>query len=77
MLEILKRLNTGCARDDDIAQLERTAVFVRDRAFCGLGKSAPLMVLSTLEDFREEYENCLARSGALAESHQGQKEGEA
>ena len=56
MLEILKRLNTGRALPDDLAQLEKTALFVRDRAFCGLGKSAPLMVLSTLEDFREEYE---------------------
>ena len=55
-LEILKRLNTGRALPDDLAQLEKTALFVRDRAFCGLGKSAPLMVLSTLEDFREEYE---------------------
>ena len=56
MLEILKRLNTGRAMPGDLEQLEKTAVFVRDRAFCGLGKSAPLMVLSTLEDFREEYE---------------------
>ena len=56
MLEILKRLNTHCALPGDLEQLEKTAVYVRDRAFCGLGKSAPLMVLSTLEDFREEYE---------------------
>ena len=56
MLEILKRLNTRRALPGDLEQLEQTAVYVRDRAFCGLGKSAPLMVLSTLEDFREEYE---------------------
>ena len=56
MLEILRRIIDGSALPEDLDQLKRTAEFVRDRAFCGLGKSAPLMVLSTLEDFYDEYE---------------------
>ena len=64
MLDILKRLTAHKALPDDLEQLERTAVYVRDRAFCGLGKSAPLMVLSTLEDFHGEYEALL--SGEVA-----------
>ena len=36
--------------------LEETANTVRTMSLCGLGKSAPLPVISTLELFRHEYE---------------------
>ena len=36
-------------------ELEETANFVKERSLCGLGKSAPLPVLSTMKNFREEY----------------------
>ena len=41
---------------EDLDQLEELATMIRSMALCGLGKSAPLPVLSTLKTFREEYE---------------------
>ena len=40
----------------DIDKLEETAKFIQSRSLCGLGKSAPLPVISTLQNFRHEYE---------------------
>ena len=37
-------------------KLEETAKFIQSRSLCGLGKSAPLPVLSTIREFRDEYE---------------------
>ena len=62
MLEILERLVRGKGSEEDLEQLKKTADFVLVRAACGLGKSTPLMVQSTLEDFREEYEACLEKN---------------
>jgi len=55
MLEILERIVAGEGTMEDLDKLEETAQFVRERSLCGLGKSAPLPVLSTLKYFREEY----------------------
>ena len=41
------------------SMIKETGEFVLVRALCGLGKSTPLMVLNTLEDFPEEYKACL------------------
>ena len=56
MLEILERLTTGKARGGDLKQLEHLAQTVRHQSLCGLGKSAPNPVLSTLRYFRDEFE---------------------
>ena len=55
MLEILERIVAGEGKIEDLETLEETAKFVKERSLCGLGKSAPLPVLSTLKNFREEY----------------------
>lgn len=55
MLEILQRMVDGKARPDDIEKLEELAGIVKEQSLCGLGKSAPQPVLSTLANFREEY----------------------
>jgi len=55
MLEILERIVAGEGTMEDLDKLEETAQFVKERSLCGLGKSAPLPVLSTLKYFREEY----------------------
>ncbi len=55
MLEILERITAGEGKMEDLEILEETAKFVKERSLCGLGKSAPLPVLSTLKNFREEY----------------------
>ena len=55
MLEILQKITEGKGEMEDLDKLEETAKFVRARSLCGLGKSAPLPVLSTLQNFRDEY----------------------
>ena len=41
---------------EDLDRLEELAKMIQSMALCGLGKSAPLPVLSTLKTFRDEYE---------------------
>ena len=55
MLEILERITEGRAVMEDLDKLERLARLVRKTSLCGLGQSAPNPVLSTLENFREEF----------------------
>lgn len=56
MLEILERIVNGKGELKDLDELEELAQMVKNMALCGLGKSAPLPVLSTLKIFRDEYE---------------------
>lgn len=60
MLDILDRLCTGKATRQHLEELERLAVQVGAGSLCGLGKTAPNPVLSTLRYFRAEYEAHLA-----------------
>lgn len=56
MLEILERIVGGKGEEGDIELLQELADMICNTALCGLGKSAPLPVLSTIKAFREEYE---------------------
>jgi len=56
MLDILTRLCTGEGRTGDLERLGELARSVKQSSLCGLGKTAPNPVLSTLKYFREEYE---------------------
>ena len=56
MLGILEKIVEGKGELSDLDQLEELANMVQSMALCGLGKSAPLPVLSTLKRFRKEYE---------------------
>ncbi|HOF18523.1 MAG TPA: NADH-ubiquinone oxidoreductase-F iron-sulfur binding region domain-containing protein [Phycisphaerae bacterium] len=60
MLEILSRLCEGRARPGDLERLEALARQVKAGSLCGLGRTAPNPVLSTLRHFRDEYEAHLA-----------------
>ncbi|HQH29000.1 MAG TPA: NADH-ubiquinone oxidoreductase-F iron-sulfur binding region domain-containing protein, partial [Oligoflexia bacterium] len=55
MLEILERITDGRAEMKDLDTLARLARLVKKTSLCGLGQSAPNPVLSTLENFREEF----------------------
>lgn len=55
MLEILEKIVNGNGELEDLDKLEELAKMVQSMALCGLGKSAPLPVLSTLSTFRDEY----------------------
>lgn len=56
MLDILDRLTTGQAQMEDLDHLEELALSIKKAALCGLGKTAPNPVLSTLRYFCKEYE---------------------
>jgi len=56
MLEILERLCGGRGRKGDIEELEGLGGLVKKGSLCGLGKTAPNPVLSTIRYFRSEYE---------------------
>jgi len=56
MLDILERLCAGKGQRQDLAELERLGQQVGAGSLCGLGKTAPNPVLTTLRYFRHEYE---------------------
>ncbi|MCU0915447.1 MAG: NADH-quinone oxidoreductase subunit NuoF [Planctomycetes bacterium] len=56
MLEILTRITDGKGQPGDIEKLERLGGMIRKSSLCGLGQSAPNPVLSTIKNFRPEYE---------------------
>lgn len=56
MLEILTRITEGKGKEGDIEKLIELGESIKDAALCGLGKTAPNPVLSTIRYFRDEYE---------------------
>ncbi len=56
MLRILERICDGKGRPEDLDKLEELSYSIIDGALCGLGKTAPNPVLTTLKYFRHEYE---------------------
>ncbi len=56
MLDILERLCSGKGEKGDLEKLEELAGLTRKGSLCGLGRTAPNPVLTTLRYFREEYE---------------------
>jgi len=67
LLDILTDLTQGRGSDEDLALLEQLSEVVRLGSLCGLGKTTPNPVLSTLRYFRPEYQAhlekvCPARS---------------
>lgn len=56
MLALLDDIMAGEATAETLDTLERVARTVQKGSLCGLGKTAPSPVLSTLEHFRKEYE---------------------
>ncbi len=60
MLKILDRICTGQGTAADLEELEQLAHEVRDGSLCGLGRTAPNPILTTLKYFRAEYEAHIA-----------------
>ena len=60
MLDILDRICSGKGRAEDLTLLEELAQAITRAALCGLGKTAPNPVLSTLRYFMDEYREHLA-----------------
>jgi NADH-quinone oxidoreductase subunit F len=56
MLEILEDITKGRGKMEDIETLQELAEDIKNGSLCGLGKTAPNPVLTTLRYFRKEYE---------------------
>jgi ferredoxin len=56
MLDMLEKICDGKGEPGDLDVLEELANDVNSASLCGLGQTAPNPVLSTLKNFREEYE---------------------
>ncbi len=57
MLKILDKFIAGNADEDDLDQLGAIGRMVAKTSLCGLGKSAPNPVLTTLRYFKDEYQS--------------------
>ena len=55
MNEILTRITQGNGKMSDIAELKSLGKMIQTSSLCGLGKTAPNPVLSTLQNFEDEY----------------------
>lgn len=56
MLKIMDRIVNGQGEPEDIHRLEELGRWVKETSLCGLGRTAPNPVLTTIRYFREEYE---------------------
>ena len=56
MHEIVAGICEGKGKAEDLTRLEELANSIKESSLCGLGKSAPNPVLSTIRYFRREYE---------------------
>lgn len=59
MYLLLDRLGRGEGTQQDLDLLERLCQMVKNTSLCGLGRSAPNPVMSTMRYFRSEYEERL------------------
>ncbi|MGB9840342.1 NADH-quinone oxidoreductase subunit NuoF, partial [Thermovenabulum sp.] len=55
MLEILEDICAGKGREEDIELLLEISETVKEASLCGLGKTAPNPVLTTIKYFKDEY----------------------
>jgi NADH:ubiquinone oxidoreductase subunit F (NADH-binding)/(2Fe-2S) ferredoxin len=56
MFETLTQITEGKGQPGDVEKLERLGNMIKKASLCGLGQSAPNPVLSTIKNFREEYD---------------------
>ncbi|MEX0986446.1 MAG: NADH-quinone oxidoreductase subunit NuoF [Bacteroidales bacterium] len=53
--ELLDRICTGKGEEADLDRLRNLGEVIKDTSLCGLGQSSPNPVLSTLDNFMDEY----------------------
>jgi NADH:ubiquinone oxidoreductase subunit F (NADH-binding) len=73
MLEILERITQGKGEEGDIEKLEELGKMIKETSLCGLGKTAPNPVLSTIKYFREDYEEHIETQLSCRRLHRKEK----
>lgn len=71
MLQILEKITSGQGEPEDIKNLERLGKYVIEGSLCGLGKTAPNPVLTTIKYFLNEYEEHIYSRYCRAKSCSG------
>jgi NADH-quinone oxidoreductase subunit F len=56
LLTILERITKGEGREGDLELLEQLSEDIKNGSLCGLGRTAPNPVITSLRYFRDEYE---------------------
>ncbi|MGN1098731.1 MAG: NADH-ubiquinone oxidoreductase-F iron-sulfur binding region domain-containing protein, partial [Christensenellales bacterium] len=56
LLEMLTKVTEGTATMEDLDKMEELCIYIKENSLCGLGQTAPNPVLSTIRNFRSEYE---------------------
>jgi NADH-quinone oxidoreductase subunit F len=60
--KLLEKISLGNGSSDDIDRLHDLCVMMRDSSMCGLGLTAPNPILSSLEYFRDSYEDFIQKA---------------
>ena len=55
LYEMLDKITKGNATEDDLGILRNLANVIKDTSLCGLGQTSPNPVLSTMDNFADEY----------------------
>ncbi len=55
LYEMLDKISEGKATEADLGRLRNLANVIKDTSLCGLGQTSPNPVLSTMDNFRDEY----------------------
>lgn len=55
LLEILEKICKGEGSMEDLSNLRNLSQVIKDTALCGLGQTSPNPILSTMDNFMEEY----------------------
>ncbi|TVR42810.1 MAG: NADH-quinone oxidoreductase subunit NuoF [Bacteroidia bacterium] len=55
LYELLDKITKGQATKDDLDNLRNLSMVIRDTSLCGLGQTSPNPVLSTMDNFMDEY----------------------
>jgi NADH:ubiquinone oxidoreductase subunit F (NADH-binding)/(2Fe-2S) ferredoxin len=53
--ELLQKITSGTGEESDLERLRNLAMVIKDTALCGLGQTSPNPVLSTMDNFYDEY----------------------
>lgn len=55
LLEILEKITKGNGTHEDLTELRNLASVIRDSSLCALGQTAPNPIMSTMDNFWDEY----------------------
>jgi NADH:ubiquinone oxidoreductase subunit F (NADH-binding)/(2Fe-2S) ferredoxin/NAD-dependent dihydropyrimidine dehydrogenase PreA subunit len=55
LFEILDKITKGLGKEEDLTRLRSLCKVIKDTSLCGLGQTSPNPILSTLDNFYDEY----------------------